>query len=181
MELELKDKKKAKAPFVKNLEKRRDKLQKEYDAIEKTRVSEKKKNKISASGLDGLMERIHISHEIGGMVPWVIFFVLLSIEMGPIFFKMMITKGVYEYLTENNKKRFLAYNGIIIEKDLVSGKDGKLHQEKVTYMEESQELKTKQHKLSKQDELTQGVVNAWAKKQEDEIKNNPENFYEDEK
>ena len=49
------------------------------------------------------MKRIHISHEIGGVVPWAILLLLLAVETGPIFFKMMLVKGTYDYLLENKK------------------------------------------------------------------------------
>ncbi|MBM3455659.1 MAG: DUF4407 domain-containing protein, partial [Bacteroidetes bacterium] len=59
------------------------------------------KNKKEAGNYSGLLKRIQISHEVGGWVPWIILAVLLCIETGPIFFKMMMTKGVYDYKVEN--------------------------------------------------------------------------------
>ena len=51
-------------------------------------------NTKQARHLDGLMKRIQISHEIGGLVPIFILLLLIAIETGPIFFKMMLRKGV---------------------------------------------------------------------------------------
>ena len=62
--------------------------------------------------LDGLMKRIHISHAIGGMVPWAILLLLLAVETGPIFFKMMLIKSSYDYLLENQKRVATARLGI---------------------------------------------------------------------
>ncbi len=68
-----------------------------------------------ARHLDGLMKRIHISHEIGGIVPIVILLLLLAIETGPIFFKMMLRKGAYDYLVENEMRVATARAGVEID------------------------------------------------------------------
>jgi Domain of unknown function (DUF4407) len=68
-----------------------------------------------ARSQDGLLKRIQISHEIGGAVPWLIFAMLFIIETGPIFFKMMIVKGTYDYFEENLKQLELARAGIELE------------------------------------------------------------------
>lgn len=65
--------------------------------------------------LDGLMKRIHISHEIGGVVPWAILLLLLAIETGPIFFKMMLIKGSYDYMLENQKRLATARLGVEVD------------------------------------------------------------------
>jgi hypothetical protein len=77
------------------------------------RTQKKIENKKKANALDGLLERIHISHEIGGWVPWMIMFLLLAIETGPVIFKLMMIAGPYDYLSENKKKLILARSGII--------------------------------------------------------------------
>ena len=68
-----------------------------------------------ARHLDGLMKRIQISHEIGGVVPIVILLLLLAIETGPIFFKMMLVKGAYDYLLENETRIATARAGVQID------------------------------------------------------------------
>lgn len=65
--------------------------------------------------LDGLLKRIHISHEIGGLVPWAILLLLLAVETGPIFFKMMLIKSSYDYLLENQKRVAAARLGIELD------------------------------------------------------------------
>jgi hypothetical protein len=81
--------------------------------IEKEREEAKKKNEVRKDQLDGLLQRIEISHEIGGLVPWMIMFLLLAIETGPVFFKLMMIRGAYDYLSDNKKKLILAKSGII--------------------------------------------------------------------
>jgi hypothetical protein len=68
-----------------------------------------------ARHLDGLMKRIQISHEIGGLVPIVILLLLLAIETGPIFFKMMLVKGAYDHLLENETRVATARAGVQID------------------------------------------------------------------
>jgi hypothetical protein len=72
-------------------------------------------NLAQARHLDGLMKRIQISHEIGGYVPIFILLLLLAIETGPIFFKMMLRKGAYDYLVENEMRITAARAGIEID------------------------------------------------------------------
>lgn len=71
-----------------------------------------------ARHLDGLMKRIHVSHEIGGFVPLFILLLLLAIETGPVFFKMMLTRGAYEYLQENARRLAVARAGIELDAQL---------------------------------------------------------------
>ena len=61
------------------------------------------------------MKRIHISHEIGGVVPWAILLLLLAVETGPIFFKMMLIRGAYDYELENQKRVATARLGIELD------------------------------------------------------------------
>jgi hypothetical protein len=72
-------------------------------------------NLAQARHLDGLMKRIQISHEIGGLVPIFILLLLLAIETGPIFFKMMLRNGAYDYLLENEMRLATARAGIEID------------------------------------------------------------------
>jgi hypothetical protein len=72
-------------------------------------------NLAQARHLDGLMKRIQISHEIGGFVPTFILLLLLAIETGPIFFKMMLRSGAYDYLLENEMRLAAARAGIEID------------------------------------------------------------------
>ena len=68
-EIELAEKKKGKEPEILALRDRLKRLNIEIDEFDKGRDEKYEKNKLIAHQLDGLMERIHISHEIGGVVP----------------------------------------------------------------------------------------------------------------
>ena len=176
-EIELQDKKKAKESEIIALKERYTRINNEVDLLDKGRDEKYKKNQLIAHQLDGLMERIHISHDIGGVVPWLIFLVLLSIEAGPIFFKMMMNKGVYEYLVDNNKERFKAHSGVVVSDQLVHGKDGANHAERIDYLEVEKEIEAKKMQLEKQSDLTSVIIDKWHTKKKDDINTNPESFY----
>ena len=97
-----------------------------------------KLNKKVSDGLDGLLERISILHEIASKnvaadgkithsFPWIIFFVtmlFITIELTPIFFKLMLTKTPYDYLTENRDDIIKAEYGIEVRYDYYKDKQG---------------------------------------------------------
>ncbi len=85
------------------------------DALALELTQAKASNLRQSRSLDGLLKRIQISHEIGGMVPWAIMLLLLAVETGPIFFKMMLVKGSYDYMLENQKRVAAAELGIEID------------------------------------------------------------------
>jgi hypothetical protein len=148
------------------------------DNLDRSRADKKQKNEIVAHQLDGLLKRIEISHDIGGLVPWVILLVMLSIEMGPIFFKMMLTKGVYDYLVENNDRLFKASHGIIQREEIFESKNGAYHKVYHEFLEEEIELAQKKLKLEKQAELNTKVIEEWKAKKSSDISENPNEFFE---
>ena len=89
-----------------------------------------KDNDKRSHGYDGLLKRIQISHEIGGIIPWIILGVFLCIEMGPIFFKMMLNKGPYDYMVENYNKMRQVEAGVISESLLYESVNGIMHMDK---------------------------------------------------
>jgi len=104
---------------------------KEEDANKKKRelLIEKeiklKKNAISANNLDGLLERIKLSEKVAG--PTITIFItllFLSIELTPIFFKLMLNKTTYDYLSENRDDLIRAENGIEVRYDFYKDKEG---------------------------------------------------------
>lgn len=83
------------------------------------------KNVDIAKGLDGLLERIKLAHEVAGF--WISLFItllFLSIELTPIFFKLMLNKTPYDYLSENRDDLILAENGIEVRYDFYKDKEG---------------------------------------------------------
>lgn len=101
----------ANAPMVADMETWKKEL---FELTERFKA-EQASNLKQARHLDGLMKRIQISHEIGGFVPWAILLLLLAIETGPIFFKMMLTKGAYDYMRENSMRLATANLGVEVD------------------------------------------------------------------
>ncbi|MEY3727890.1 MAG: hypothetical protein RL098_1359, partial [Bacteroidota bacterium] len=118
-----------------------------------------KENRKRAYNYDGLLKRIQISHEIGGWIPWIILWVFLCIEMGPIFFKMMLNKGPYDYMVENYNKMRQVEAGVISESLLYESVNGVMHM------------------VHKQKELNKQIIEEWNKATSKEIKENPSKFF----
>lgn len=96
----------------------------ELSALAEELAAAKVSNQKQARHLDGLMKRIHISHEIGGLVPWAILLLLLAIETGPIFFKMMLVSGTYDYMLEHAKRVSTARLGIELDSHVFVAETG---------------------------------------------------------
>lgn len=91
--------------------------------------NEKKKDialaEAKGASLDGLLIRIQKAHEIAGF--WISLFITLlfmAIELTPIFFKLMLTKTTYDYLTENRDEMLKADYGIEVQYDKYKDKEG---------------------------------------------------------
>ena len=135
------------------------------------------KNKLIAGNYSGILKRIQISHEVGGLIPWVILAVLLSIETGPIVFKMMMNKCVYDFLVENHKKKQEVENGIWREHYTYEGKNGLIHMEKWQFMEVELAKKEKQRKLQEQQKINDQAIEEWGKLKSEAIQKNPTAFF----
>jgi hypothetical protein len=135
-----------------------------------------KDNETRSHGYDGLLKRIQISHEIGGWIPWIIFGVFLCIEMGPIFFKMMLNKGPYDYMVENYNKLRQVEAGVVSESLLYESVNGVMHMEKYTYLDYETAKAEREEKMAKQKELNKQIIEEWNKSTAKEIKENPSKF-----
>ena len=134
-------------------------------------------NKESVKKLDGLLARLEISHDIGEMLGWAITLILLSIEMGPIFFKMMMTKGVYDFLVENNNHRKQIENGIYREDYIYEGLKGVVHMEKWRYLEVESTKLEKEQKLASQNKINAEIIKEWEASKLKAVKDNPGKFF----
>jgi hypothetical protein len=150
-----------------------DQLNKLSDDLRKSYIENEKKS----HGYDGLLKRIQISHEIGGIVPWVILLVFLCIEMGPIFFKMMMTKGVYDFLVENYNKRKEVENGIFREDFIYESKNGAIHMEKWRYLDVESAKYEKVNKVNSTDKINKEIIEHWENKKRKQISEDPNKFF----
>ena len=135
-----------------------------------------KDNEKTAHGYDGLLKRIQISHEIGGIIPWVILAVFLCIEMGPIFFKMMMTKGPYDYIVENFNHKLQTESGVFKEDKLYEGRNGLIHMETYRYADAEIAKHEVEEKLKSQKEVNALAVTKAKEKLIKDINANPDKF-----
>lgn len=101
------------------------KLIHEKDDILKRQTEALMESQKMADGLDGLLERIKLAHAVAGF--WISLFItllFLSIELTPIFFKLMLTKTPYDYLSENRDDLIRAESGIEVRYDFYKDKEG---------------------------------------------------------
>lgn len=133
-------------------------------------------NEKSAHGYDGLLKRIELSHEIGGVIPWLILCVFLCIEMGPIFFKMMMTKGPYDYMVENFNHKIQTENGVFKEDKLYEGRNGLIHMETYRYADAEIAKHLVEDNVKSQIEINSLAVAAAKDKLMKELKENPDKF-----
>jgi len=100
-------------------------LNKRKDELRIAKDNERNNNEKIANGLDGLLERLKIAHEVSGF--WISLFITLlfmAIELTPIFFKLMLTKTTYDYLAENRDELLKANYGIEVQYDKYKDKEG---------------------------------------------------------
>lgn len=133
-------------------------------------------NKEKVKKLDGLLARLEISHKIGFVLGIFITLILLCIEMGPIFFKMMMTKGAYDYMVENNNHRMNMENGIFKEDVIYEARNGIIHMEKYRYLEVESTKLEKERKKIEQDKINEEVISQWGKLKMDAVKKDPSKF-----
>jgi hypothetical protein len=153
------------------------KLQSDIEAIDGFRLNEKSQNVERSKSLDGLLKRIEISHEIGGVVPWMIMLLILCIEMGPIFFKMMLIKSPYDFLKDNFNERVKAKHGIISETHFYPDGEGGEEAVKHRFLEVESDSRTVKEKLDAQEKLNKEIIQEYEATEGKRIKDNPDNFY----
>jgi hypothetical protein len=102
-----------------------DDIQKRRKEINEELTFALKQNKKVSSGLDGLVERIKLAHEVAGWTITIFIMLLfMAIELTPIFFKLMLTKSTYDYLAENRDELLKADYGIEVQYDKYKDKEG---------------------------------------------------------
>jgi hypothetical protein len=148
------------------LEKKHEDLEKELNVINIDNVKK----------LDGLLARLDISHKIGFWLGVFITAILLCIEMGPIFFKMMMTKGPYDYMVENFNHKIQTENGVFKEDKLYEGRNGLIHMETYRYADAEIAKQEVEEKVKSQIEINSLAVAAAKDKLMKELKENPDKF-----
>jgi len=134
------------------------------------------KNTVVANGLDGLLERIKLSHEIAGF--WISLFITLlfmAIELTPIFFKLMLVKSPYDYLKDNIENLIKAEQGIYVEAEFYSDEKGQ-EKDLITYLTSKKILGDKKDVQEVMTRLNQYALEQYETKMKRAIEENPEKF-----
>lgn len=108
-------KKNERTEFINNTASRVQELKIKFDKLndQKTDLNNKKEIKIQeiiqeSLRQDGIATRIKAAHEISPTVSLALTLLLVVIEITPIFIKMMLIRGPYDYLTDNQNQIILA-------------------------------------------------------------------------
>lgn len=150
------------------------KVKNEKEEIEKRRETALNQSQKYAAGLDGLLERIKISHEISGpVISWFITLLFMAIELTPIFFKLMLIKSPYDYMEENIKELIKAENGIEIQYNYYQDKEGH-ERDKIVHHQVIRLLKEKIALLETQSQLSATALGHWKEKKKESIRESPE-------
>ncbi len=111
----LTNKKNEKAEFINSKANRLQELQSKFDALntEENDLFNKREIAIQeikqeSQRIDGISRRIGLAHEISPAVSISLTLLLVIIEITPIFIKMMLIRGPYDYLTDNQNQILLA-------------------------------------------------------------------------
>jgi hypothetical protein len=129
-----------------------------------------------AKGLDGLLERIKLAHEVAGF--WITLFItllFLAIELTPIFFKLMLNKTPYDYLSENRDDLIRAENGIEVRYDYYKDKEGV--ERHLVINHEAEKLIFEKIKVTEiQKELTEYAIAKYKKREKEKIDANLDEY-----
>lgn len=151
-------------------------LNKRKEALRIEKEIAREDNTKIANGLDGLLERIKIAHEVAGF--WISLFITLlfmAIELTPIFFKLMLTKTTYDYLAENRDELIKAEYGIEVKYDYYKDKLGV--EKHLTVNHEAERLIFEKIEVTKiQKELTEYAVQKYKEREMKKIDENLDEY-----
>lgn len=131
--------------------------------------------------LDGLLERIKLAHKVAG--PWISGFIMalfLAIELTPIFFKMMLVKGPYDYLEENLKEIVKARQGVQVDYGFFPDRQGK-EKDKVTYHFADMERRMAEEQARQAGDLAVHALKRWGEREKGRIDEDPDNYVQSER
>ena len=158
-----------------------EKVLRERDKVDQLHLEEEAKLKVQSDIINqsgGLLERLDIAHEKALVLSWVLTLLLLMIETGPIFFKLMIPAGVYDRLKEQEKQLTMAEAGIFIRRETVS-EDGSKEIE--TIVDAKLERQQAERDIQRETELAllRRIHDEYLQRMHAEIDADPERFIQE--
>jgi hypothetical protein len=130
---------------------------------------------VGLSGLDGLAERVTIAEEEYPTVSLFLTLLFLAIELTPIFFKLMLIKSPYDYMSSNYKAIELAQSGIYIEENYYEDKDG-VQKELVRFLNAEKEIQERKEFHDAQIRITKYAIEKFEAAERKKIDEKPEDF-----
>lgn len=129
-----------------------------------------------AAGLDGLVERIKLAHKVAGWeITLFITLLFLAIELTPVFFKLMLIKTPYDYLSDNRDDLIKANNGIEVRYNYYKDKKGL--ERHLVINHDAQDLLFEKQKLSEiQKELTDYALEKYKQREKEKIDDNLDDY-----
>jgi hypothetical protein len=129
-----------------------------------------------AATLDGLLIRIQKAHEIAGFgISLFITLLFLAIELTPVFFKLMLIKTPYDYLSENRDELIKAENGIEVRYDYYKDKVGQ--ERHLIINHEAHKLVYEKIKVTEiQKELTDYAIEQYKNREKKKIDENLDDY-----
>lgn len=131
--------------------------------------------KKEAKLLDGLAIRIGLAEEHYPAVSWFLTLLFLAIELTPIFFKLMLIKSPYDYMSDNYKQLELAENGIYVDEDYYEDKEG-LQRELVRYLAAEKQIEEQKEFHDAQLRITKHAIAKFEEKEKKKIDENPNDY-----
>ena len=157
-------------------EPRIEELRVEKKQAEEKLEEEKAKSKAASNSLNGLLERLHIAHDIAGRtITLFITLLFMAIELTPIFCKMMLIKSPYDFMNDNVKALIKAEQGIEVKHDYFKDKEG-VQRDLVINHQSEKLMKEKMALLQTQADLNELILKEWKGKEEKNIKANPSDY-----
>ena len=148
---------------------------------EKNKLEEERKTKLKnsykvASGLDGLVERIKLSHKVAGnTITFFITLLFLAIELTPVFFKLMLIKSPYDYIKDNNDDLIKTHHGIEVRYDYYKDKEG-LERHLVIHHDAQNQMFEKLKISRIQKELTEYALELYKQRENEKINENLDEY-----
>tara|TARA_B110000090_G_C13145109_1_gene355378 strand:- start:388 stop:699 length:312 start_codon:yes stop_codon:yes gene_type:complete len=99
----------------------------------------------------------------------------MTIELTPIFFKMMLIKSPYDFMNDNLKALIQAEHGIEVQYDFYKDKDG-LKRDLVVNHQSEKLIKEKIKLIQTQSELSDFIIDKWKGEEMIKIEKKPDDY-----
>lgn len=163
-------------PIRQQLEDERKNKLVEIDHLIQLRDSLIEEKRQESLNIDGLSKRIKIAHEISPTVSLILTLLLVVIEVTPIFVKMMLIRGPYDYLVDNQNLMVIAKYGIETRADLSADSIGGTHSIQEIYHQAKTIEKHIVGNLNVEQKLAEEARNIFLSKVKDDMGKNPDNY-----